>query len=217
MRKLLIMALAVLSLTACMQRNVAPKVPEDAVRELCEYMVRVYPQATLQDLYKTCYQDFFGAEHMISDTVAARAYLRYELNEFTGEGVPELRMPMHEPTGFRHRFVRLNLQQVIDGQMTEDELFNAFLDAANTGSPAHTDWEDEWCQIESIALQVHPQWQNAELQALLRQAAQNKQAVHHSAAFRETYHPHYRIVKYSCPRGSEYKQQVRYKVIPFIW
>ena len=166
--------------------------PEDSVRMLCEYMVRVYPKANLQDLYKTCYQDFFGAGHAVGDTVAARRYLRYELEQCAA-GEKSL-MPSQEPTGFRHRFVRVNLQQVTDGQMTENDLFNAFLEAANTGIPAHDNWYDEWLQIEQIAIRFHPEWRNEELQASLRQAASSNQAVHQSDVFRETYHPHYRII-----------------------
>jgi hypothetical protein len=59
--KLITLSLAILSLTAC---NYKPQVPEDSVRALCGYMVSTYPEATLQDVYKTCYQDFFGAEHL---------------------------------------------------------------------------------------------------------------------------------------------------------
>ena len=33
------------------------------------------------------------------------------------------------------------------------------------------------------------------LQPMLSEAAQNRQAVHHSQAYREAYHPHYRIVE----------------------
>jgi len=193
MRKIIILAIAVLSLTACVQKQSISDISEDAVRALCEEMVRTYSQATLQDIYKTCYQDFFGAEHMINDTVTARAYLRYELEQCASENLRC--MPFVEPTGFRHRFVRVNLQQVIDGHMSEDELFKAFLDAANNSEPMHSDWEKEWEQIESIALQVHPQWKNEELQMLLRHAAKNEQAVHHSEAYRNAYHPHYRIIK----------------------
>ena len=190
MRKLIILALAVAMLVACAQTE---NVPEKAVRELCEQMVHVYPQATLQDLYKTCYQDFFGAEHAISDTASAREYLRYELQQCANEDLS--RMPSNELTGFRHRFVRANLRLILtDSVMTEDELFDAFLAAANTSAPVRENWADEWAQIESIALQVHPAWTDPELQALLSEAAKTNSAVHHSEAFREAYHPHYRII-----------------------
>ena len=75
----------------------------------------------------------------------------------------------------------------------EDAIFQSFLQAGSMG-PVHDDWYAEWCQIEQIALQIHPEWQDEELQVLLRQAANNNQAVHHSAAFRKNYHPHYRII-----------------------
>jgi len=192
MKKLIILALTVVMLVACAQTE---KVPEKAVRELCEQMVCTYPQATLQDLYKTCYQDFFGPGHAISDTASARRYLRYELNELRKEGVNELRMSLREPTGFRHRFVRANLLLILkDSVMTENELFDAFLTAANTSAPVHENWADEWAQIEAIALQVHPAWTDPELQALLREAAKTNSAMHHSEAFRQAYHPHYRII-----------------------
>lgn len=180
------------------QSRVAPTIPEDSVRSLCEYMVTVYPKATLQDLYKTCYQDFFGAEHMISDTASARAYLHQEYMqalEWSKHNNTDS-LPNMEPTGFRHRFIRLYLYY--DWSLmaiTEDTLFDLFLHAGEIG-PAHDNWAEEWRQIEQIALQFHSEWQNEELQALLRQAASNNQAVHHSAAYREAYHPHYRIAHY---------------------
>jgi len=172
-------------------------VPKDAVRQMCEEIQARYPVATLQDVYKTCYQDFFGAEHMMRDTAAARQYLHFEL-----ENCAELdlsAMPLREPTGFRHRYVRVNLLTIIEGQMTEEELLARFIEAANSTDSAlpasAAEWENEWQQIEAIALQVNPDWHNEELQALLREAAKNKQAVHHSEPMRNAYNLHYRIIK----------------------
>ena len=194
--------LLMIVMAACVRHDTESQVPEDEVRTLCEYMVRTYPAATLQDVYKTCYQDFFGAEHMIQDTAAARKYLRYELNELRNDGMNELRMPLREPTGFRHRFERINLSLVLNGEMTEDELLRLFIEAAgdyeqtgNKSQESGLTWPDEWAQIEAIALDVQPAWQNEELQALLHEAAANKQAVRHSEAFRIAYKPHYRIIR----------------------
>lgn len=189
-KKLIISAMALTMFTAC---HHPVQVPEEAVRTLCTFMLSTYPQATLQDVYKTCYQDFFGAEHMISDTVSAKAYLHYELEQMTNDEA--CNMPPMEPTGFRHRFVRMNLQQVLEGQLSEEELFRAFLQAANESTPVHDHWADEWAQIEAITLQVQPAWQNEELQAVLHEAAANNRAVRHSESFRNTYKPHYRIIR----------------------
>lgn len=193
-----ILILLTVGLTACVQRS---HIPSDKVQAMCKQIAEVYPAATLQDIYKTCYQDFFGAEHLMQDTAAARAYLHYELNQLKSEGVNETRMPMCEPTGFRHRFQRINLALVLNGTMSEEELLLLFIDAAGDEgmnelrSEGMNDWSEEWNEIERIALTVQPAWQDDELQGLLREAATNKQAVRHSESFRNTYKPHYRIIR----------------------
>ena len=184
--------LVMVVMTACMLRV---NIPRDQVRVMCEQIVEQYPAATLQDVYKTCYQDFFGAEHLMQDTATARKYLQYELNELRNEGINALGMPMREPTGFRHRFERINLALVLNGAMSEEELLRLFIEAAGKDNALHDRWADEWAEIEAIALEVQPTWQNEELQTLLREAAANNQAVRHSESFRNTYKPHYRIIR----------------------
>ena len=176
-------------MTACVQRG---NLPKDAVRTMCEQIAGMYPAATLQDVYKTCYQDFFGAEHLMQDTAAARKYLQYELEQIKNEVVV---MPLREPTGFRHRFERINLALVLNGEMSEEELLQLFIEAAGKDNALHDNWAYEWSEIERIALQVQPAWQNEELQAVLHEAAANNQAVRHSEMFRDTYKPHYRIIR----------------------
>jgi len=176
-------------MTACVQRG---NLPKDAVRTMCEQIAGMYPAATLQDVYKTCYQDFFGAEHLMQDTAAARKYLQYELEQMKNEVVV---MPLREPTGFRHRFERINLALVLNGEMSEEELLQLFIEAAGKDNALHDNWAYEWSEIERIALQVQPAWQNEELQAVLHEAAANNQAVRHSEMFRDTYKPHYRIIR----------------------
>lgn len=193
MKNVIILAVAATLFVEC---NNKPQVPENAVRELCESMVQVYPQATLQDVYKTCYQDFFGPGHMVTDSVSALEYIRYEVEELkANEQAANGEKIKDEPTGFRHRFVRVDLQRVALGELSEEELLRRFMETANSATPIHDNWAGEWSEIERIALQVHPAWQNEELQKELRKAAENNQAVRHSEPFRETYKPHYRIIR----------------------
>lgn len=168
-------------------------IPEEAVRTMCIELIDRYPVATLQDVYKTCYQDFFGAEHLMRDTAAARQYLHSELEQCREQDLSA--MPLREPTGFRHRFVRMNLLNIINGSITEEELLQLFIDAAGKDNAVHDNWASEWRLIETIALDVHPDWRDEELQAELRTAADLQAAVRHSDVFRDTYHPHYRIIR----------------------
>lgn len=183
-----LIALAML-FTAC--RNTE----DNAIQQMCEDIHAQYPMATLQDIYKTCYQDYFGAEHLVSDSASVRLYLQRELDECRDTDMSL--MPRREPTGFRHRYTRVNLVCVVDGELSMEQLLAMFLEAAGKDNAFSDNWAEEWNKIERIALEVNPQWTDNDLQVELREAAQNKYAVRHSQAFRETYNPHYRIVKVS--------------------
>lgn len=39
-----------------------------------------YPKSRLLDIYKSCFQDYMGAEHLLSDRQRVKAYLDEELN-----------------------------------------------------------------------------------------------------------------------------------------
>jgi hypothetical protein len=104
-------------------------------------------------------------------------------------------MPKRELTGFRHRFTRVNLLSVVDGELSEKQMLSMFLEAADKDNAFGDDWSAEWMKIESVALIVCPDWSDQALQAELQEAARNKQAVRHSEAFRMAYNPHYRIVR----------------------
>jgi hypothetical protein len=78
--------------------------------------------------------------------------------------------------------------------MSENELFARFMEAAGTNNAFSDKWEEEWEKVEAIALEVQPAWTDSALQAELRYAASVQSPVRHSETFRQTYHPHYRII-----------------------
>lgn len=168
-----------------------PSNEENAIREMVCTIHTQYPAATLQDVYKTCYQDRFGAEHAAPDSARALAYFLYELDRMIDD---TLGMPVCEPCGYRHRYERVSLALVQSGDMAVDELLHEFLEAARIApeQPAEA-WAEEWGRIETIALTFVPDWKNEELINGLREAAERNAAVHHSSSFHDTYHPHYRI------------------------
>lgn len=165
---------------------------EQAIRTFCQELALNYPEATLQDLYKSCYQDFFGPEHLLRDTAFAHRYLKSELEECQDMNLGAL--PPYELTGFRHRFMRVNLSEVLEGRMSESELFARSLQAYPESDTLALSWTEEWNRIEEVAISVNPAWEDAELQAALRNAADQNAAAHHSDAFRRAYKPHYRLV-----------------------
>ena len=150
-----------------------------------------YPESTLQDIYKSFYQDRFGPGHMITDTASVRQYLLKELSE--NDVASTVRF---EPTGSEGRFVRVYLSAIADSLITADQLLDAFVRSANMVK-AETDWEAEWKAIVGIITKYCIQVNGLEDATLLNEASRERQAVHHSRAYNAAYHPHYRIVERS--------------------
>ena len=162
-----------------------------SIRAAIEQQMAAYPESTLQDIYKSFYQDRFGPGHMISDTASARNYLMRELSEMR-----EASAVYYEPTGNEGRFVRVHLSAVADGLIPADQLLDAFVRSANMVK-AETDWEAEWKAVVGTITKYGIQVQGFEDASLLEKASRDRQAVHHSRAYNAAYHPHYRIVERS--------------------
>ena len=183
MRKLLFILLTATMLVGCTKQNDTAQ----AIRR----MVEQYPQTAMQDVYKSFYQDRFGAGHMISDTAAVREYLLYEL---TVAATDTIANPYCEPVGAQGRFVRVYLRCVNEGLLSAEQLLDAFIRSARPSDQPTPSWADEWTQIEQTAHQCGLTCSEEDSRQL-HQAAQTNRAVHHSDTYRNAYHPHYRIVE----------------------
>lgn len=162
-----------------------------AMRSAIEKQLVTYPKSTLQDIYKSFYQEHFGPGHIISDTASARRYLMNELSE-----MGKTQSPYFEPTGSQGDYVRVFLSAVSDSLITAEQLLDAFVRSANSWQEPTVRWMEKWEAIVSIiqANKIELEGFKTDL-PLLTEAAQNSQAVHHSRQYNEAYHPHYRIVE----------------------
>ena len=162
-----------------------------AMRSAIERQLVTYPESTLQDIYKSFYQEHFGPGHIISDTATARRYLILELSE-----MGKTASPYFEPTGSQGDYVRVYLSAIADSLITAERLLDAFIRSANLWQEPAASWLDKWEAIVSIIQTNKMEIRNFETDLpLLTKAAQNNQAVHHSLRYNEAYHPHYRIVE----------------------
>ena len=186
MRKLiLILALA------CTFSLFGQSVDTVAVRSAIERQLATYPESTLQDIYKSIYQEHFGPGHIISDTASARRYLMRELSE-----MGKTASPYFEPTGSQGYYVRVYLSAIADSLITAEQLLDAFVRSANSRQEPTVSWLEKWEAIVSIIQANKMEIEGFETDLpLLTEAARNNQAVHHSRRYNEAYHPHYRIVE----------------------
>ncbi|MDY6326483.1 MAG: hypothetical protein SPL42_00135 [Bacteroidales bacterium] len=155
------------------------------------HQLETYPQSTLQDVYKSFYQEHFGPEHMIADTASARQYLLREMAENNC-----LSDTYYEKTGSSGKYVRVFLSAVKDSLITADQLFGAFVRSSKAQPGPESPWSERWTGI-STAMEksglMTEDFKNDK--PVLEEAARNNQAVHHSRRYNENYHPHYRIVE----------------------
>ena len=154
-----------------------------------------YPQSRLLDIYKSCFQEYMGAEHLVSDRQKVKAYLDEELATTSSDAL----MPWYyEPCGIDGNYVRVSLRVIKENLISEDLLLDAFIRSANSGNrPSLESWKDRWHVIIGTVDQMGlnlPQYAE-DKQFLDSILSMGKYAISHSPEYREAYRPHYRIVE----------------------
>ena len=156
-----------------------------------------YPQLRLLDIYKSCFQDYMGAEHLVSDRQRVKAYLDKELQTTS---LDDLMPWYYESCGVNGQYIRVSIRAIKENLITEDTLLDAFIRSANSEKrPTVESWRDRWHKIVGTIDQMElnlPNYQQdrAFIDSIL---SVGKYAISHSSEYREAYRPHYRIVKKS--------------------
>lgn len=165
------------------------------VQSFVSRQLQTYPKSRLLDLYKSCFQDFMGAEHLVVDHQRIKAYLDEELNSVT---LDDLMPWIYEPCGIDSSYYRVSIRAVKEGLISEDMLLDAFICSANSSNrPSVDEWNERWHKmigtIDGMQLNL-PQY-NKDRQFIDSVLYVGKYAISHSPDYREAYHPHYRIVE----------------------
>ena len=156
-----------------------------------------YPKSRLLDIYKSCFQNYMGAEHLLSDRQRVKAYLDEELNTTS---LDDLMPWYYEPCGIDSSYYRVSIKTIKEGFITEDQLLDAFIRSANSETrPSVESWSNRWHMIigtiDRMKLDM-PNYQE-DKQLIDSVLSVGKYAISHSPDYREVYHPHYRIVERS--------------------
>ena len=157
--------------------------------------MQAYPKSRLLDIYKSCFQDYMGAEHLVSDRQMVKAYLDEELNNTS---LDDLMPWYYEPCGIDSSYYRVSIRAIKESLVSEDLLLNAFIRSANTENrPSVESWSKRWHKIIGTINQMKldlPNFQE-DKQFIDSVLSVGKYAISHSPDYCEAYHPHYRIVE----------------------
>lgn len=159
--------------------------------------MQTYPKSRLLDIYKSCFQDYMGAEHLVSNRERVKAYLDEELATTRLE---DLLPWYYEPCGTDSSYYRVSIRAVMEDIISEDALLDAFIRSANTPNrPSVEDWSKRWHKIIGTIdqMQLNLPHYDEDKQFIESILSAGKYAISHSPDYREPYHPHYRIVERS--------------------
>ena len=71
--------------------------------------MNTYPKSRLLDIYKSCFQDYMGADHLVSDKQRVKAYLDEELNTTS---LDDLMPWYYEPCGIDSSYYRVSIRVI---------------------------------------------------------------------------------------------------------
>lgn len=168
--------------------------PAQSIKSFVSKQLKTYPASRLIDIYKSCFQDFMGAEHLVSDTASVREYLDYELSTTS---LNDLSPVLYEPCGIKGNYVRVSLRAVKEGLIPEEKLLDAFIRSANgVKRPSVDSWKNKWRKITDTveSMDVKLPHYDEDKQYIDSVLSVGKYAISHSQDFRDAYNPHYRIV-----------------------
>ena len=167
------------------------------VQSFVNRQLQTYPKSRLLDLYKSCFQDYMGAEHLVSDKQRVKVYLDDELKTTS---IDDLMPWNYEPCGIDSNYYRVSIRTIKESVISEDLLLDAFIRSANSSRrPSVDEWNERWHKmigtIDGMQLNL-PQY-NKDRQFIDSVLSVGKYAISHSPEYREAYRPHYRIVERS--------------------
>ncbi|MBN2050753.1 MAG: hypothetical protein JW760_09940 [Spirochaetales bacterium] len=181
--------------------------PEDyknSVLKAVQSQMLRYPESSLQDIYKSFFQDAYGPGHLLKDREKARRYFNQELTTMKSHG-----RYVAEPCGCGCNFFRVPMDLILGGLVSSDDYFSAFL-AGVEGfiTPDPVEWRKTWSTILEIIRPLQGMIKNNLKETETISAALNRgdYVMHHSLQYQKNYDPHYRII------SSQYNLVKRYSL-----
>jgi hypothetical protein len=163
-----------------------------AIRKAVRAQLAQYPVSTLQDIYKSFFQDEFGPGHLVTDIQGSLTYFQQEINEMTSRG-----HYLPEPCGTGRNFIRVPLDLVKDGKIPSDEYFSAFVESAKKFKIPETErWRKKWARTAKVIASMGLSIAGFESDRIMldEMLERGEYVIHHSEAYLNAYDPHYRII-----------------------
>jgi len=168
-----------------------PMVDGSGVENLIRAHFERRPLMRAKDAYKLLHQGVFGVGHIMGDE--SWAWLKAEAEGLDLEEQPD--EPLLEEVSADDSMVRVNLRPYLRRGLPLERLFSAMKKTAGLGGSPR-DFLEAWTLFKTLANSGEIGIDKAEMDELdegLRSGGCRPQ--HHSDAYRDAYHPAYRVVR----------------------
>ncbi|HNX00926.1 MAG TPA: hypothetical protein PLE74_11995 [Candidatus Cloacimonadota bacterium] len=164
-----------------------------AVKTLSWREFVLYPKATLIDYYKLFYQGTFGPGHIIENREIAYKALVQEI-----KGSSQSELPFVQDISFLNPYCRVSLEVLEKKMIGEETFMDMLMESCKVLRPITAiEWNEAWQEIEEILFQILPKLYDKKLVKMLHDEMYGDKIplFRHSELFRETYKPHYRLIR----------------------
>ena len=158
---------------------------------------KLTPLLTLQDLYKSFFQDFFGPEHLISNKTFIEEYLNEEIKQ---SEIDNNNLPLFEKTGYEGNFIRINLKVIEKNLISKEKLIEFFIESSNNNKNKNIfEWKKNWKKIDEIIFNLNLSLFNEknDRNNINKMLEKNEYVMSHSNVYKQNYKPHYRLIKFN--------------------
>lgn len=153
--------------------------------------LKMHPSMQYQDVIKLCYQAAFGAEHLLSDTQRAKAYLFLEFEQISATDEPLFEM-------ISDVVCRVNLGAWKKDGRSLELLFEVFAKSCAVEKNANLLFDSYLNDAECIMRDNIRSFEVDKWRVFLNKYKENGNLpIHHSEIYRNCERPAYRIVKIS--------------------
>lgn len=159
----------------------------EQTRNLLIMHYRTYPNLQIQDIFKFLFQSAFGCEHLVLSEAGAIEYIEKEFASLSADnvGIPEI---------LDGEYSRIPLSYLKNGLCTET--FGKIFCASSKSEPdGKTNLEEKLSVAKELIYEKKLPFSPDEFEmAVSKWKANGYPPVHHSAIFRESYKPSYRVI-----------------------
>lgn len=153
----------------------------------------------LVDVYKCCFQDVFGPEHLVRDAETCKRYILEELalNDTFWTPITQADYTFTAPDS---NYVRVNLALIRNGVIPIDLFVEALVESTEVLKPvSQPEWKRIWEQrMESLRQappEIRPQNFAQDSTRIAELLARGGYVMHHSPQFNWRTHFHYRLIR----------------------